>query len=127
MINERKPRKRKISCKFGNSSLQMPRSKSIVITSSADLEADLPPVRPGDVFEAKDTWNSERSMQRQLKGGSADNPVNVPNLRPLPEDKYEFSKYVEYHPIGEIPKKKQYRPVVPRQFVSGYDTYLMRS
>lgn len=89
-----------ISWCSGSSSLQAPHSKNIVIASSPDLEADLPPVRPSEVFEARDIWNSERSMQRQLKGGSADNPVNIPNLKPLPEDKYVFSKYEEYHPIG---------------------------
>ena len=61
-----------------------------------------------------------------MAGGAPDRPVSIHNLKPLPKEKHQLNKPQEYHPVGEPVKKKQYRPVVPRNFTSGYDTYLER-
>lgn len=69
-------------------------------------------------------WNPERPFMKQGDVGSRENPFVVPNLVPLPIKNHVLNKPQEYHPIGEPKKKKQYRPVVPKVFLSGYDAYL---
>jgi hypothetical protein len=41
----------------------------------------------------------------------------------LPKDKKKLNKPADYHPVGE-PKKKMYRPAVPKIFYLGYDVFL---
>ena len=72
-------------------------------------------------------WDCGRPLRKLKQMGNMAQPVDIPTLVPLSEERHVLNKPQEYHSIGEPKKNKMYRPVVPKVFEkSGYDEFLNR-